>query len=377
MKDRPVIDMPSTKGLKGNMLALCIGLIITVFLLLVIETSLRFHYKGPGKFFYSLSPELVNHTGIFKRSQIPHAGDPAPRVFCLGGSTTNGCNMPIHKSYPNLLHAIFGHIGRSGSAYNFGISGVNSVTTNYFIKNLLPRYNPSCVVIHDGYNDLPVVIKKLGEDNYTYIRPDYHKPYNPHIKNPILRYIISSIKFNFRSIRRFLVTFVSNKLHRGGDLFLGFDYKKHKLVEGTSADIYAENDKRMNIMIESELDSIDYCLRNGIKVIVILEPHIKPLHFEWRFGSGFRDKDVGEILSECHKKQQALYMMALAQRYRGQKDVIIMDMRDFFKERYEELFYDECHLNGKGNFIKARLIYSAVNKLFPALPKTVKEAADE
>jgi hypothetical protein len=249
-------------------------------------------------------------------------------------------------------------------AYNFGISGVNSVTTNYFIKNILPEYNPSCVVIHDGYNDLPVVIKKIGLDKYEYITPDYNKAYNPYIENPILRYVVSLVKFNFRSIRRFLVTFVKKKLHKGGDLFLGFDYTKYDIKTGTEKDIFEENKKRMQVMYKAEFDSIDYCIRNNIKVIVILEPYIKPMHWTPPFGTGFRDADVGDILAQCHRIQQSFFLMVLLKAYKNNPDLQIIDMREVFKGKYDELFYDECHLNGKGNAIKANIVYNFLKKWY-------------
>ena len=118
-------------------------------------------------------------------------------------------------------------------------------------------------------------------------------------------------------------------------------------------------------MLKTELNTIDYCLKNNIKVIVILEPYIKPLHFIPPFGTGFRDANVGEILSECHKAQQTIYKLVLERRYKGNPNVIVLDMRELFKDRYAELFYDECHLNGKGNFIKAQYVYAVVRKLFP------------
>ncbi|MDD5439248.1 MAG: hypothetical protein PHS37_03585 [Candidatus Omnitrophica bacterium] len=363
---------PGNQALK-NLAALCFGLALTLAILLMIETALRFHYDDPRKFYYSANPHLVEHTDLFKRSPVPSPLDFPPRVFCLGGSTTNGCNMPFKWSYPNLLDALFKRAGKGGTAYNFGISGVNSVTTNFFIKNILPRYNPNCVVIHDGYNDLPIVIKKLGDDRYSYITPDYYHPYNPYIKNPVVRYLSSFIKFNLRSTRRFVVTFVKDTLHGGGDLFLGFDYKAFKQQEGNSKDIMRENALRAKIMVETELDSIDYSLKHGIKVIVILEPHIQPMHFLPQFGTGFRDEKVGEILAECHKIQQSLYLVALAKKYGTNPDVRIMDMREIFKGRYNELFYDECHLNGKGNFIKAEYVYYAVWKLFPDLIRPINE----
>ena len=326
---------------------------------------LRFVYKDPSKLFFSFNSKLLNHSAMFKRSPLPHATDIPPRVFCLGGSTTNGNNMPISFSYPNLLQRVFIAARKNGSIYNFGISGVSAVTTNFFIKNILPEYKPSCVVIHDGYNDLPIVIKKMGEDKYQFITPDYYNTFNPYIKNPVLRYAMCFIKFNLRSLRRFSVTFVKRVLHGGGDLFLGFDYKQFKLKEGNTKDILDENGKRLKVMLEKEFDSIDYCLKNGIKVIVILEPYIKPMHFVPPFGTDFRDEKVGEILSECHKIQQSIYFAALRNRYKGERNLQILDLREVFKDKYNELFYDECHLNGKGNFFKAQYVFAALNQLFP------------
>ena len=353
------------KALLANMAALLIGIILTLALLVGIEAILRAKYNVAEKFSYNLNAELMSHVFLFNRSYLPSAMDPAPRVFCLGGSTTNGCSMPINLSYPNILQAIFQINEKSGTAYNFGVSGVNSVTTNSFIKNILPKYKPSCVVIHDGYNDLPVVVEKLADDRFLYIRPDYNKPYNPYIKNKLLRYAASLIKCNFFATRRFILILLSNKLHLTGDLFLGYDYQRYKRYEGTSEDIFAENDKRLKIMLEKEIDSIDYCLENGIKVIVVIEPYIKPMHFVAPYQSGFRDQEVGYILSECHKKQQTIYLLTLLRRYADIQDVVILDMRTIFEGKYDTLFYDECHLNGQGNYIKAQYVFSAIQRLFP------------
>lgn len=352
----------------GNLAALGFGLVLLIAILLIIETGLRYKYDDGRKFYYTFRADILNHADLFKRSPLPRSTDPQPRIFCLGGSTTNGCNMPAEYSYPNLLQMIFVRENKLASAYNFGISGVNSVTTNYFIKNILPKYDPACVVIHDGYNDLPIVIKKLGEDKYSYITPDYHKPFNPYIANPVMRYISSFIKFNLRATRRFVVTFVKNRLNKGGDLFLGFDYTKYKRQEGSMNDILQENKKRMEIMVKTEMDSINYCLKHGIKVIVILEPYIKPMHWDSRFGTGFRDENVGYILSECHKIQQSVYALALYARFRDNPNVAVLDMREIFKDKYPELFYDECHLNGKGNAVKAKFVFDAVDKLFDLKP---------
>lgn len=341
------------------------AIFVLVVMLFGIETALRFKYKAPQKFLYSLNPRVVIGFTTFQRSKPPESRDLQPRIFCIGGSTTHGSFMPWYYSYPSLLQSLIDYNQKTATVYNFGVSGVSAVATNFIIKNILPRYQPKCVVIHDGYNDLPIVVRKKSEDAYLCIFPDYEHPYNPYVGNPVVRYMLALVKFNFEGIRRFVLSQVVP-----ADLFLGYDYKKYKLQEVTPKRVFEENEKRLGIMLEKETDSIDYCLTQGIKVVVILEPYIKPLYFTTPPGTGFRDASVGEILLECHKLQQTAYLNVLVSKYRNNPNVAIVDMREVFKDKYEELFYDECHLNGAGNAVKAQIIYSFLEQLFPEFKVT-------
>lgn len=148
------------KRILYNLVAFCLGLVFILSVLFGVETYFRYKYDYPHKFFYTLNPKFLNHAVIFKRSFIPSKNDPPPRIFCLGGSTTQGNNMPVEKSFPMLLQFIFDSNHKQATVSNFGVNGVSSSTTNFFIRNILGQYNPNCAIIHDGYNDLPVVIKK-------------------------------------------------------------------------------------------------------------------------------------------------------------------------------------------------------------------------
>ncbi|MCU0666179.1 MAG: hypothetical protein MUF05_03680 [Candidatus Omnitrophica bacterium] len=354
------------KKITANLLAMGFGVSLVFGLLFGIETYFRFMYNDTAKFYYTLRPSILYHAACFLRSPMPYKNAMPPRVFCLGGSTTNGNNMPYEYSYPTLLQDICFKEKKPASIYNFGISGVSAVTTNYFIKSVLPQYDPNCVVIHDGYNDLPVVVKKINDNRYEYLAPkDYYQAFNPYPDNPIVRYTVSFIKINFRCTYRFVTSFIKEKMGKGGDLFLGFDYKRYKLNQGSVQDVYMENEKRLQVFLEKELDSIDYCLKHNIKVIVILEPYIVPNFYLKQFGTGFRDENVGEILSQMHKYQHGIYANILQQKYNGNPNVIVLDLRQFFKDSYKTLFYDECHLNGDGNLILAAIVYQAIQRLFP------------
>lgn len=154
-------------------------------------------------------------------------------------------------------------------------------------------------------------------------------------------------------------------LGKGGDLFFGYDYKRYKLLEGTSEDIFRENEKRLKIFLDKEVDSIDYCCSHGIKVLIILEPYINAHHYLPSFTTGFRDENVGDILYECHKIQQDRFLDILISKYiRDKGNVFVLDMRQMFKNLYKEYFYDECHLTGEGNYIKAKFIYDALSAFY-------------
>ena len=300
-------------------------------------------------------------------SLLQNQSDPSPRIFCVGGSTTHGCATPLEGSFPGLLKSLLDYNQKKASVYNCGVSGVNSVATNFFVKNILSRYNPQCIIIHDGYNDLPIAITKTGEDEYLYITPDYQKPYNPYINNPLARYCSSFIKINFPMTRQFLLETMKKTMHNQKDLFLGFDSTKYPRMKGPGIKVAQENSLRIKIMVEKEIDTIDYCLAHHIKVIVILEPRIYSFHFIPPFTSGFRDQNVAPLLAECHKVQQAIYSQLIRQRYAGNNNVAVVDMSRVFDDSYSWLFYDECHLTTPGNAIKAQLLYNALQKLFPEL----------
>jgi hypothetical protein len=356
------------KTLIKNLIAVALGCFVCTLGLFGAESFLRYRY---GRAFpeqaqqyhildYSFNPRILFHSAIFRRSLLPSPTAPSPRIFCLGGSTTNGCNMPFWWSFPFLLQRIYDSHTMPASVYNFGISGIGSVTTNSFIHNILPAYKPDCVIIHDGYNDIPIVVKKHPNNTYSYIKPNYEKPYDPYIKNPILRYLVSWVKVNLRATYRFIVTSLQSR-YKASDLFLGFDYKRYRLFEGGEQDIFQENDKRYEIFLRKEFDSIDYCLKNNITVVIILEPYIIPHHFYPAYGTGFRDENAAEIMAQCHKIQQDRFAQALYARYQDRKGLLILDMRTFSLQFYKELFYDECHLNGKGNFILATILFQTLN----------------
>ncbi len=345
-----------------SVISMIIGILVCLLVIISFEAVTRLRYGDKNPFKYFFNPVILTHSAIFNRSPLPLLLQERPRIFCLGGSTTHGNRAPIKGTFAYFTQLMLKKNNKNGTVYNFGVNGVSSSTTNFFIKSVISKYRPDCVVIHDGYNDLPIVIKQESKDLYSYISPDYNMPYNPYIKNNFLRYIWSFKRINFRGISKFVGTLKERIGKKDSDLYLGYDYFRYPILKGSRKDILEENKKRTKIFLEKEQDSIDYCLKNNIKVVIILEPYIKPLHAP--LGTGLRDIETGFILSECHQTQQNLYLLFLLSKYKDNKNVKIVDFRELFKDKYDEFFYDECHLNPQGNFIKASQIHKALSELF-------------
>jgi len=108
----------------------------------------------------------------------PHSE--APRVACLGGSTTYG-------SYPSFLHTrLERELGTPVEVMNWGVPGWNTLDTmvNYFID--VQDYEPDVVVLHHAINDvLPRTVRGYRTD-----LAHYRTPWTTPDTNPLERWLV-------------------------------------------------------------------------------------------------------------------------------------------------------------------------------------------
>jgi len=301
-----------------------------------------------------------NFMQSFPRARIPSGNEVSPLIFTLGGSTTYGWGVSPEQVYPAQIEKFLREKDKNfGTVINFGVVGISSQTTNEFIKNTLSKYNPSIYVIHDGYNDLPLILKKEGSDSYEYI------PINDsHAFNPVMNPIASFFRYNFWSTRNRLfdnIAFIRDLFANQGNIFLGHDYTKLKVQKGNSQDIEKENQFRTNQLISNEIDTIRFALKNNQKVILVLQPEIFP---NWApTHTGFRDITTGEIQKKNHDSQQRQLLEALKE-FSDNPNIQVVDLRKILSPNYREYYVDESHLNGAGNTIVGQEIAKTVMQMY-------------
>ncbi|MCU0665483.1 MAG: hypothetical protein MUF05_00035 [Candidatus Omnitrophica bacterium] len=344
------MDNLKVKRWLHNFIAFFVSLSICIAIVWFAEMRLESKYGFVLAPTRTVSPSIVSFTGLFTHSHPPKKSDPRPWIICVGGSTTHG-GYAAEESFPYILGELFSHnyqTSNSASVYNCGVSGVSSIATNFFIKKILFVYKPECIILHDGYNDLPIITKKISENKYSYETFDYSNSngsyVNPYIRNPVVRYFAYMVKINLPGI----YTYILRNINKG---------KPIPVAYGTDADIMEENQKRLKVMLGAEIDTIDQCLSKNIKVIVIIEPHMRPSFYLPEFGSAFKDVNAGSILDKCHRLQQAEFLSVLNQRYLGNNNVLILDLRRIFDDDYQKFHVDQIHLNARGNMILANILY--------------------
>ena len=349
------------RRLLGNLAVFFLSILVFCSIVFSIELFLEAKIgieRGCG---HTLNPQVINYCGLFRRCPLPLKTDPYPRIFCIGGSTTLGM-LQMGESYPEILQEIFLRRGKRATVYNCGIQAASATVTNSILKGMLYRYHPSWVIIHDGYNDVPVILQKKGRDVYRYARFDYSDPYIPcsshfiYMRNPALRFASYFIKINIP-----VILFRMRQMNLYHD---ASDNNFRDVREGTAEDVLQENGIRLKVMLEKEIDTIDFCLKNNIKVMVILEPEIEPFYQAPGVMSCFIEPQAAPIAAECHRVQQLLFKVVLTKRYSGNSNVIVLDFRNYFKDNYRNNFFNELHLNKAGNILLATSIYPYLEQLF-------------
>jgi lysophospholipase L1-like esterase len=246
------------------------------------------------------------------------------RIFCLGGSTTEGLEVEDGKDYPSVLEKELNSTALSmkAEAINAGYMGSSSRILLDLLRNEVIKYTPDMIVFCEAFNDYHG-IDEIG---------------------PVARI--------FRSVPR-LLTFLYNKcllfaivLEKRG-LYSKKVYNK-ALMDKLLAD-YSDNTRKM----------VSFAQGKGVAIILIEQgSYIKG--YDMSFGKGLVQaigKKIGSGVPVT--RDEAYYYMHAATR-----DIIesigtdmSVPVVDFHRalSRYppDEVFYDTAHLTEKGNEVIA------------------------
>jgi lysophospholipase L1-like esterase len=86
------------------------------------------------------------------------------RLFCLGGSTTAGYELPFHEAWPYRLQFYLTERYKTQpvEVINAAVDGYGSKHIILQILNILPAYHPDYLIIHTGWNGLGILSDSLA-----------------------------------------------------------------------------------------------------------------------------------------------------------------------------------------------------------------------
>jgi hypothetical protein len=295
---------------------------------------------------------------FFSNAQVVQNRDTGSAIF-FGGSTTEGCHY-WGEAFPKYLSKLLKVDG-----YNFGQVGADSDATMAFINGLLSPESSSInyVIIHDGYNDLPALLKAEGENYLVLEKSDKYIPNIWSSSNIEERGFVESY-INLSGVKAIASWIKHGHMYTDGpliktDFYMGAtDPQAITLTSAEFANLVEFQEQRF---INNTIKNVNMALQKFVnaKVVLIINPAIIPYHHP-HHPTGFRDPTVGTIFKKIHSAQQKNSKAIFTETFKDNNRVIIADLFDFSSD--VRLFYDEFHLNDIGNEALASELANIIGK---------------
>ena len=247
------------------------------------------------------------------------------RVFIVGGSTTFGSgSISDHHTIPGYLQEIFNQNGQNVEIINAGIASGYSYTEKYLIENDLIPFDPDLILLYTGGNDS-------------------HRP----IIYPTVK--IGDTGINIKDIRFWRTPFVIS------DLFIETTRYEKANVELDEEFI----EKKISFWTDNMRDICEINSTRDIRTIITLHPILVT-----------SQKNFSNDEKEYVEKKDFQSTPTVLKIYDGIGNNLkelgnscdsTVDLRFIFKNMSEPIFFDESHINGRGNEIVAKQLFKIIS----------------
>lgn len=278
----------------------------------------------------------VNSQG-FRGKEISVVKSPnVCRIFCLGGSSTEGLEVEDGKDYPSLLEAKLNSSGRPPKAevINAGYMGsISDMMRSLFFCDIL-KYEPNIVIIYAGFNDYHFFI-----DNAHIIESKFKAAISEYLMNSLLS---RSLLFRVLYEKRYI-------------------YAKKVYARPDVERVIANFGKNLNEIVKS-------ARKNNVKLILAKQG----LNID---GSDMSAGEAGmtaisrmiDLGKPITRDEIYLYMYlrirGVIEKIGADNGIAVADVAGVLsKYPPEEVYYDMVHLTEKGNEVIAGTFEKKINE---------------
>ena len=309
------------------------------------------------------------------------------RIFMTGGSTAYGATTDMPEYTGNRWRLLYNDQtieyyleqklnqafpSRHWEVINAAVPGYQVSQELAQIESLLLRYQPDCVILLDGNNDIGALWKHASENYnpYAYVEgsEEFDLLANPGSVRSLLFFLAEWIHTNsaaFRLLQERLRSVVTQP-HQG-------DEKPRQVSNPVHlSDLTTEEQARFAIA-QGQLGFYTHTVRqihrildlDGIKAVFLLQPeieltHKRPTDSEQRL-LDFELTVPGRTYSfQQFFPEIATKITAIAR----EGGFTFLDLTDVFDQTSEQTFSDDCHLTPEGNRIIAERLFQLFKGTF-------------
>lgn len=261
------------------------------------------------------------------------------RIFVIGGSTIFGWGSTSDSAtIPGYLQKKFDRLDLpyNVQVINSGVAGAFSTQEVYWVKNKLVEFHPDMVIVYDGWNDMEAPYENLIDPS---------KEATPQ------KYVLTIIQTILPWYKTPIIapTFLNSIIHR-------FSNEKEEHLRLKTDHIT----ERSSLWYGNEKEICYLGNKTGFKTVILLQPIL---------GTG--NKTMTEYESKYYQSTGGSKNIAQYDLF-AKKDNIdglsqyctkTADLRHVFDGNSDFLYYDQGHLQDRGNEIVANKIFGLVSPI--------------
>ncbi len=327
----------------ARMITPLVGLALAYLVLIASRRKVRFSFVFPGllgviaifAFFYP-ALEFVYTRSMQKRLSefhpylqlMPHdfkktAGAAAPKVFCLGGSTTEFTDSH-GRGWPQKTSEILrDHYGTSANFFNFGRQWY---TTQHLLIDYnanLSQYKPDVIIIMESINDL------LQNADFSYFSTGPFREDYGHFLGPVRRLILQPTLLSASLETARMFWYAPERTVLEVDTFPGLESFRRNLLFLIEA---AKRDGAAVVLMTQPSLFKDQMSAGEIKALTMINREAIGPKFQWSVGTG--------------KAGMAKYSQAV-RKIAADSTVKLIDL-DKIVPKSMEYFIDDVHYTDNG-----------------------------
>jgi lysophospholipase L1-like esterase len=308
------------------------------------------------------------------------------RIFMIGGSTAYGATTDMPEYTGNHWRLLYDNqtieyfleqkLNQAFPSKHWEV--INAAAPAYqlsqdlaLIESVLLRYQPDCVILLDGNNDIDALWKHASKnyDPYAYVEGSeaFNLLANPGSFRSLLFFLAESTRENSAAFR-----LVQDRLRAIETQPRGGNQRKRQVHNPVRLSDLTPTEQARFITAQSQVGGYTHTVRqiqrilelDGVKAIFLLQPEVELSHkkltdseqrmLDFELTAPGRTYSFQQLFPEIAGRMRGIA---------GKDGFAFLSLTDAFDQTSDQTFSDDCHLTPEGNQIIAERLFPLVENI--------------